>query len=165
MNATAIAPFKRHVHVANMKTHGGSTVRCFVTIEWKEGGNLSICGVEGPRRSGNCYGSCGQTRDMKGWVSVGPDLKKLQAIWKKWHLNDMKAGTPAQTAVMKKFFRDEKRLDKGYTAQLEYLREHDLETDNGYKYGTAWLRVEVPTEVVEWLRDLKGGPSVYPWNT
>ena len=36
------------------------------------------------------------------------------------------------------------------------LEEADLLIDNGYQYGTAWLREEVPDHVLEWLFSLPG---------
>lgn len=32
----------------------------------------------------------------------------------------------------------------------------------GYKYGTAWKKEEVPSDVIEWLYNLKGGPAIIP---
>jgi hypothetical protein len=72
----------------------------FVKIEFKDG-RLSLCGVEGPTRSGDCYGSCGQisrnsnpVRLNEGW---SPALvEALFAAWSRWHLNDMRAGCEHQ---------------------------------------------------------------------
>ena len=55
--------FKKVVHLGFVKYIGN--VFCEITIkdrgEYKE---LSICGVEGPRKNGNCRGSCGQIKDV-----------------------------------------------------------------------------------------------------
>ena len=161
---STIVPFKRHIHVANIKTRRGATVHCFVTVEWRDDGELSICGVEGPRSDGDSYGSCGQTSDMKRWASVGPDIEKLRTIWKAYHLNNMRAGTPAQTAALEEFFRTRSYPLNQYEFQVAYLKDQGLEPDNGHHYGTAWLKSDVPAEMIEWLRDLKGGTAVYPWN-
>jgi hypothetical protein len=74
----------------------------YVTVEYKtkEDGKmcLSITGVEGPMSNGNCKGSAGQcigALDRIKAYSAGWDAEKaakLKGIWKKWHLNDMKAG-------------------------------------------------------------------------
>lgn len=61
-----------------------------------EDGRLSICGVVGPIKGGNCQGSAGQCVDSfreglpnrdDGWDDAM--LKKFCDIWDEWHLNDM----------------------------------------------------------------------------
>lgn len=78
----------------------------FIEIEFV-GGNLSLHGVMGPFKSGNCKGNCGQCIDTicnlkhdyyknqlnKGWNK--DMLEKLVKIWDEWHLNAMKAYSPA----------------------------------------------------------------------
>ena len=98
----------------------------YIEIEVKNG-KLSM--------SGSCNGSAGQCRD-----SIKPkndEQKQLIDIWKQWHLNDMNAGTVKQTEALKDFKGD-------YTAQCEYLKSVGLYDDDGYKYGTAWLKRGLP---------------------
>jgi len=64
-----------------------------------DGTRLSITGVEGPRRNGNCYGGCGQIKldpaaASEGWTAEM--VEKLSQVWKAWHLNDMRAGCEHQ---------------------------------------------------------------------
>lgn len=72
----------------------GGRARGFIKIEYSDE-KLSIVGVIGPTRSGDCKGSCGQCIDeisagtpADGWTIEM--LDKLCAIWKEWHLNDMR---------------------------------------------------------------------------
>lgn len=72
----------------------GRFERGFCKIEFSNG-NLSISGVIGPRRNGDCKGSCGQCVDKiregtpaEGWTREMVD--KFCAIWDEWHLNDMR---------------------------------------------------------------------------
>lgn len=72
----------------------GGTANGFVKIEYEDE-KLSISGVIGPTRNGNCKGSCGQCTDeistgspTDGWTKEM--LEKLCKIWKEWHLNDMR---------------------------------------------------------------------------
>lgn len=70
----------------------GSTYPAFVAVEFSRG-RLSVHGVIGPRRNGDCNGSCGQCYDeiSKGIPAVKWNqemLDKLIMIWKTWHLND-----------------------------------------------------------------------------
>lgn len=91
-------------------------VFCEINIEE---GKLSITGVVGPHRGGNCYGGCGQIDmefkhrhekddDKRTYHLVAPEELRFNAgwnrekwydfldIWKKWHLNDMQAGCEHQ---------------------------------------------------------------------
>src|SRR3990167_3560357 len=78
----------------------------FCKIEYKDH-VLSISGVIGPKKNGNAAGSCGQIvmgflgheetiTPAPGW-DMGTIVKFFK-IWDKWHLNDMQAGSPRQTA-------------------------------------------------------------------
>ncbi len=70
----------------------------FCKVEFADG-RLSISGVEGPLKSGECRGGCGQiggdyltgkskiTHPAPGWDEA--KLKKFFEVWEEWHLNDM----------------------------------------------------------------------------
>ena len=65
-------------------------VFCDIKIEK---GNLSITGVEGPYKNGNCAGSCGQITLTVDKLANGwdwPMVKEFKQIWKDYHLNDMR---------------------------------------------------------------------------
>ena len=73
---------------------GYGMAQAYVKIEY-ENKKLSICGVVGPMKNGNCKGSAGQCIDsirngkpVEGWDDEM--LKKLCDIWDEWHLNDMR---------------------------------------------------------------------------
>jgi hypothetical protein len=51
--------FKKVVSIGTIKI-GGSRAMVYLRIEIRKDGELSISGVMGPLRSGNCRGSCGQ---------------------------------------------------------------------------------------------------------
>jgi hypothetical protein len=151
------------------RTYRGRAYRVFIKIEF-ENGRLSITGVGGPLPSGNCLGSAGQIimdlrteghkdwKYMKGWTPA--KMTKLLDIWDEWHLNDMKAGTPAQEAFIKEW----KKTNKyDYTVACEALKEVGLYEDNGYKYGTGWLKVEVPQDVIDWLFNLPNSEVKPAW--
>lgn len=118
-------------------------LKVFCKIEFKNG-NLSISGVIEPKQNGDAGGSCGQIYDelKNPFMSYGNgwDREKVDdfvAIWKKWHLNDMQAG-------------------------CEHQRIFDWGNDKvkkpcpicGYKYGTAWLKEDLPDWVVSYLEAL-----------
>lgn len=213
----------------------GRFERGFCKIEFSEG-KLSISGVIGPRRNGDCRGSCGQCVDeiregtpAEGWTKEMVD--QFCDIWEKWHLNDMRpycphqkelgwdklAGKPvtlynyrlnrmafnkkkaAENAALNAlrrgetfspteeqvlfatipysvklpeeisgenalYYEPEKPLYTGDEGATELKTLGWLKPDEhpdgilrkpcpvcGYKYGTSWLKEEVPSDVIDWL--------------
>lgn len=155
-------------------------VYCRITYE-DGSGKLSITGVEGPKRNGDCRGGCGQiyanlsasvTEFADGW-----DRDKLDyfvTVWKRWHLNDMKAGCEHQRAMgwENKTIDPSKPLDvygkhfpgqaQGTWNMLAWVtqKEHPDGLLSrpcpvcGYKYGSAWLFEAVPSGIINYLNDL-----------
>lgn len=152
--------FRKIVRIGTVNL-GRSFASLYCEIRYKEG-RLSITGVEGPTASGNARGSCGQVV-MHPWnvnkYAPGWDrAKKIQfrKVWNEWHLNDMQAGTPAQTAHVAEFRKS--NPNAGYEATCESLKAaglYEVEHEGKpYRYGSAWLRVEVPQTVLDFLQGL-----------
>ena len=138
----------------------GYSIFCLIVIK---DGNLSITGVEGPNHHGGCAGAAGQIV-MDAWPIVEyaegwnrGKVAKFREVWDRWHLNDMRAGTPAQEALL------EAHAVKGYDNQCALLNEHGLLEDNGYRYGTAWLKEELPEDVIEFLASLPDADRKPAW--
>lgn len=93
-------PFKRITSIGHI--NGIGTV--YVTAKWN-GKSLSITGVEGPKLDGDARGGCGQITLRPGdfdffhfdWTPE--KMARLQAIWDRWHLNDMRPGCEHQRAA------------------------------------------------------------------
>jgi len=129
----------------------------FCKIVYNNKGNLSITGVVGPFKSGNAYGSCGQINGMvidnpntkEGWT---PELiAEFYKIWQLWHLNDMQAGCEHQRA-------------KGWNK--DGYDKHPAEPCPvcDYRYGSSWLRKEIPYRVVLFLKHhVKATVKAYAW--
>ena len=126
-----------------------------------EDGKFTISAVEGPMKSGNCKGSAGQCRESlltclpEGDLSK-EQLEKLYAIWNEWHLNDLQAGSPDQEK-----FLEQQSNDYDYNTACTVLEAAGLNpdpnymhNDEPYRYGSAWLRKEVPEDVIEWVFNL-----------
>ena len=85
------------------KWERGRWASVFCKIEFKDG-KLSIHGVVGPLPSGNALGGCGQIIDAAanidrladGWTPA--KLSKFIEVWRRWHLNNMRAGCEHQRA-------------------------------------------------------------------
>lgn len=91
--------------------------------------------------SGSYDSSCGQIFD-----NIKPrtkDQKHLIDLWRKYHLNDVNAGTIEQENILKKC------KSKDYEKQIDFLKKHHLYTvtlpdGTKYQYGTAWLYRPLP---------------------
>lgn len=126
----------------------GGCSRFYINITL-ENGRLSMCGR---------WHSYGQNADDLTDESLVPtegfeysDILKIQSIWNRWHLNDMRAGTPKQ----EEFIREWKLSHKyDYTEACKALAEVRLLYDNGYKYGSSWIKEDVPIEVIKYLFSL-----------
>lgn len=144
----------------------GAPCSIFCKISFTDG-NLSITGVEGPRKDGNAKGSCGQIVMSLNAANITPApgwttelIAQFLDTWNKWHLNNMQAGSPAQVAHLVTL------TWPGYPvshydwakAQLEAagLQPDPTYSHNGkpYNYGSAWLRKEVPDAVIAFLQAL-----------
>lgn len=175
--------FKRAVMVGKVPSWNSSgkeiEADLWLTIRFEDrngGPELGITGVVGPLRSGDCYGSCGQCRDALDEVvsyAEGYDaetIARLAEIWDTWHLNRMQAGSPAQTAHLETLtfpgyptnhydWAKEQLAEAGLQPDPSYIHN-----DKPYSYGSAWLSIEVPDDVVEWLRALPAGTTKeFPW--
>ena len=127
---------------------------------------LSITGVEGPLRNGDCVGGCGQVNLRESYVSPanGWDADKIERflfLWDRWHLNDCRAGTPKQEEMIRQW--KESGWKYYYAEACERLDAAGMLTDEGYKYGSRWLYEEVPDEVLEFLRSLPATDKTPAW--
>lgn len=114
-----------------------------IEIEIKNG-KLSMTGEHG--------GSCGQCQD-----SINPlnkEQTRLKEIWNEWHLNDMNAGTPKQEEAIKKWRTKRKKENYDYKDTVKYLKKIKLYSDKGYKYGSKWLKRELPKDLNEEIRTI-----------
>lgn len=140
----------------------------FCEINFSDDGILSITGVEGPMKNGNAKGSCGQIEDcITPDIDLAPKwtplkVKAFLAIWKRWHLNDLTSGTPKQERFIRRW-RQSRPQRYDYAEACEALKEAGLYDDDGYKYGTKWLREEVPPAAIRFLESLPGTDKTPAW--
>jgi hypothetical protein len=133
--------------------------RLFAFVDLVDG-ELSITGVEGPKSNGDCRGSCGQCLEdwpgmvikfAPGWDTI--KLMELVKIWERWHLNDMRAGTPSQESYLREHPVSFTYPESHYKKALEALEAAGLQPDlldgEPYSYGSAWLHEDLPAKVVE----------------
>lgn len=105
----------------------------------------------------NSYGQC--IDSIARELPTFPNIEKIVNIWENWHLNDMKTGMPQQEQFLKDY-KAQRKLDYlSYDEATSILAKHGLLTveDVGgkkYKYGSAWLKETVPSEVLKEIEKL-----------
>jgi hypothetical protein len=75
-------------------------------------------------------------------------------VWENYHLNDCQAGTPEQMEILRPWFETVKYPENTYDGQLCQLDKHGMRTHNGHVYGTKWLYLPIPADVLEFLHSL-----------
>lgn len=132
------------------------TTAISVTIIYTSDGRLSLSGA-GRHGCGQVYEYLTEDTPAHGYTK--DDCLRLKQVWQCWHLNDMRAGTPKQEEAIRRW--RSTTDDPSYDAACKMLESIDLLFDNGYRYGTAWLKEEVPLDVLEWLFSLPGTGSTF----
>ena len=161
------------INIGVVDLGGSKGGQLFCSIELKEG-RLSISGVEAPLPSGNARGSCGQIvmhewkfkKLHKGWTPAL--VSKFRKTWDKYHLNDMQAGSPRQELAINAWKLGgatyEYKAACEMLAQLGLLEDQDyIHEGKPYKYGSAWLKTEIPTEVISFLASLPKSENQPAW--
>ena len=145
---------KKTINLPKIAYNGSRKINA-VTIDISlEDGNLSLIGnVWNARRTDVTL--CGQIyKELRNLYPHNSQVQSLVAVWKRWHFNDMRAGSPAQEAYLRanpvKAVYPESHYDKASAA----LAAVGLNPDNGYKYGSAWLKEELPAEIVAFIEGL-----------
>lgn len=167
--------FTKVIRPGTTATMNGRRMSVFCTIQYQDG-RLSITGVEGPLPSGNCLGGWGQiemhmddawTQTMNfapGWDR--PTLWRFLDFWRRWHLNDMRAGTPEQMACLEEHIYQRSYGDYYLWAKnvLAYAKLDPVTLPDGteYYYGTRWLFEPVPEDVLEFLVNLPDADKTLP---
>lgn len=179
------------IRLGTVPTHRIAQTTCdvFAKIDFANG-KLSISGVEGPRKNGDAYGSCGQIVIHLQAAAITPApgwtvelISRFFDAWRRWHLNDMRAGCEHQRA--EKW--DKRPIDPAKplrTYGKHYPGQHSASWNMltwitrakhpegllsqpcptcGYKYGSAWLHEEVPTAVLEFLSSLPDSDKTPAW--
>ena len=153
---------KRHVyHPGKVDYNRSGRKNCLAEFEWEltADGRFSLCsGIWNPRKTD--YYCCGQNvEEVAAFFPHNKKVRRMLAIWRKYHLNDMRAGTPAQMAELERRSTEYPNDGKYYEWAKSVLAEAGLDPDpnyvhNGvpYRYGSAWIKEELPVEVIEEIR-------------
>jgi hypothetical protein len=121
-----------------------------VTIDLEKIKGVATLSISG--RIGRNAICCGQIQDELRQGLITGDFTPedfdavwaLLEIWDRWHLNDLKAGTRKQEAILDRYKVKVGRDNLGYEEQVRILKHNDLLEDSGYRYGSAWLTEPMP---------------------
>lgn len=130
----------------------------FKTINHETVETITRVSVSGGIRDGRRqdYSACGQiVEDVAAVWDLAPgwtadDLASLVSVWRRWHLNDMRAGCSHVPAPV---------WEHGPYGRQPDLKNTPACHETGYRYGHAWLVEEVPADVVAELARLTALPT------
>jgi hypothetical protein len=88
------------------------------------------------------WGQC-LDRAQKELNIKNPVMAEIVRLWRLYHLSNMKAGLPIQEKAVKEYT---KNNPYDYKKVCEYLESKNLLVVDGYKYGSAWLKEEIPAD-------------------
>ena len=148
---------KKILDFGKIDYNGSGRKNCKVTIEVnlkekEKGLCLSICGnIWNPRETDiYCGGQCYDT--IAEFFPHNKKVKRIIEVWKKYHLNDMKAGTPKQEAFIEQWRKENNVTGWAYEEICEALKAAGIYEDNEYKYGSSWLFEEIPVNIIEEIK-------------
>ena len=94
----------------------------------------------------------GQCLDEVAKYVKSDKFKKIYRLWEQYHLNDMHPGTEKQEEALKAAGLNS--WANNYSDCCDYLESINLLVDNGYKFGTGWLKRDIPAEDVAEIEKL-----------
>ena len=122
-----------------------------VDVELSDKGVFTASGTIWNSKHTDCV--CGgQCLDTIAKYIKNPTFKKIHGFWKQYHLNDMHAGTVRQEEALDAAGLTE--YANNYRKCCDYLESIGLLVDDGYKFGTGWLKRDIPAEDLEEIKKL-----------
>ena len=126
-----------------------------VDIKLTDDGCFTASGMIWNRIQTDCIagGQCLDT--IKECLPNNKTFNQIYNIWKLYHLNDMTAGSPKQNDVIDKYFNNNP-FPHDYDLICMALKSIDLledksfiHKDKPYRYGSAWLKTEIPPNIIK----------------
>lgn len=119
--------------------------RLWIEVELKDG-CFSACCCGPAIYWGQCLDRAGKELNIKD-----PVFLEIVKYWKLYHLNDMKAGDKEQEKAVKEYT---KNNPYNYDDVCKYLETKGLLVHQGFRYGSAWLKEEIPAEDLQAIEKL-----------
>lgn len=83
---------------------------------------------------------------------------EIHRLWKNYHLNDLKPGTPEQMKCIEDHKDEIDENDGWYYKELNLLKKYGLDVvlvdGEPYKYGSGWLYSEIPQKELETIKKI-----------
>ena len=126
---------------------------------------FSVCGIiwNASHTGIVCGGQClDEIARYKNQLNDVGTFNLLYSMWKKYHLNDMKAGTPEQEEAIELWKSAGNNYD--YKEACKYLESiglyeveyHAPEFNGMYKYGHAWLYKDIEPRDLDKILEVLG---------
>ena len=133
--------------------YAGKDFSCTLDIAIKDKNSFKSLSIVGTYFTGKKL--LKSEKNMLGFGQIHNQVReiipaRLYEIWKRWHLNDMRAGTFVQEEILRQAKASGVQLND-YDEACNYLQRFDAYVDEGYKYGTRWLKEELPQEVIDYI--------------
>ena len=94
---------------------------------------------------------CGQCLDSLSELIDDPVFTQIYWLWKRYHLNDLHAGTPVQEYALEHApICSLRKAD--YKYRCEYLKSIGLYEVGGFKYGHGWLTEKIESHDLELIK-------------
>lgn len=133
--------------------YAGKDFSCTINIEIKDRNSFKSLSIFGTYFTGK---KLHESEDnLLGFGQIHGEVReiipaRLYEIWKRWHLNDMRPGTFMQEEILRQAKASGVEIND-YDDACNYLQRFDAYVDEGYKYGTRWLKEELPQEVIDYV--------------
>lgn len=136
------------------KTH-----KAEVEITLTDDGRFSASGTlyEKNRSKWECD-MCGQCLDSLSELIDDPVFTQIYWLWKRYHLNDLHAGTPVQEYALE-HAPNGSLLEADYKDRCEYLKSIGLYEVGGHKYGHGWLTEQIESHDLELIKSIATSPD------
>ena len=156
---------KKALSFGKVDYNGSGRKNCRVSIEIKlVDGNLSICGSIWNPAETDLYSGGQNLEEIARLLPDNAKVQRIVEVWRRWHLNDMRAGSPAQEEWLRANPVKAAYPVSSYDVACAALAGAGLNPDPNYTrdgkpyaYGSTWLKEELPvdivTEVENWLKE------------
>lgn len=123
-----------------------------VTVELTDDGVFTASALVWNSKHTDCEigGQC--LDEIAEFIKDNEIFNKIYKYWKLYHLNDMHPGTKAQEDALHEAGIE--NWANEYYKVCEYLESVGLLFDNGYKFGTGWLKYDIPEDDLMDIKNL-----------
>lgn len=133
--------------------YAGEKFSCTLDIEIKDKNSFKSLSIVGTYFTGKKL--LKSEKNLLGFGQIHNEVQeiipaRLYEIWRRWHLNDMRAGTFVQEEILRQAKASGVKLND-YDEACNYLQRFDALVDEGYTYGSGWLKEELPQEVIDYV--------------